>query len=226
MTDGSRRASAQAVWWRRPGRAWLALALLLALGSAVALLVAPGSAVAHGRPPATLAAIDWQPGLAWVEPWRAYSAAFVHYSNLHLLGNAAGLALTAAYGVAARVPPRLALAWFIAWPLTQFGLLAQPALAHYGGLSGVVHAGVAIVTLYVILIGHRWIGGTVLAMLFVKLATESPFGAPLRHESGWDIALAPLAHATGVAAGLLCCGVAETLARIGRTRTARRRAAD
>jgi rhomboid family GlyGly-CTERM serine protease len=203
VNEGPRGAGAQIVWWRRGGRAWLAVVLLLALGSAIA----------HFASPAALAAVDWQPVLAFAEPWRAVSAAFVHYSDLHLLGNAAGLALTAAYGVAARVPPRLALAWLVAWPLTQFGLLAQPALVHYGGLSGVVHAGVAIVTLYVILVGHRWIGGTVLAMLFVKLATESPFGAPLRHEAGWDIALAPLAHVTGVAAGLLCCAVAETVAR-------------
>ncbi|MEO8124815.1 MAG: rhombosortase [Burkholderiales bacterium] len=216
MNGPSRGSNEQAVWWRRPGRAWLALALLLALGSALA----------HGRPSTTLASLDWQPALALAEPWRAFSAAFVHYSNLHLLGNAAGLALTAAYGWAARVPPRLALAWLVAWPLTQLGLLAQPALAHYGGLSGVVHAGVAIVTLYVIVVGHRLIGGTVLAMLFVKLATESPFGAPLRQVAGWDIALAPLAHATGVAAGLLCCAVAETAAHFARNRAEGRPAMD
>ncbi len=200
-------------WWRRPGRGWLALALLLALGSALT----------YGQPTWRL---DWQPGLALAEPWRAFSAAFVHYSNLHLLGNAAGLALTAAYGWAARVPPRLALAWFVAWPLTQLGLLAQPALAHYGGLSGVVHAGVAIVTLYVIVVGYRWIGGAILVMLFVKLATESPFGAPLRQVSGWDIALAPLAHATGVAAGLLCCALAETAAHFARNRAVSRSTAE
>ncbi len=203
MNDAARLPEGQAVWWRRPGRAWLALALLLALGGAFG----------YGH---SAESFDWQPALAFAEPWRAFSAAFVHYSKLHLIGNAAGLALTAAYGWAARVPPRIALAWFVAWPLTQFGLLVQPGLLHYGGLSGVVHAGVAIVTLHVIVAGHRWVGGTILAMLFVKLITESPFGAPLQHVSGWDIALAPIAHATGVAAGLLCGGVAETIARATR----------
>lgn len=212
VNDAWRRDGARAPWWRRPGRAWLALAVLLAIGSALV----------HGRPSSTLASLDWQPRLALAEPWRAFSAAFVHYSNLHLIGNAAGLALTAAYGWAARIPARLALAWLVAWPLTQLGLLAQPALAHYGGLSGVVHAGVAIVTLYVILVGHRWIGGTVLVMLFVKLATEAPFGAPLRQVAGWDIALAPLAHFTGVTAGLLCCALAEAAAHVARERAERR----
>ncbi len=125
-------------------------------------------------------------------------------------------------GVTADRRYRCPVAWLAAWPLTQLGLLVQPALAHYGGLSGVVHAGVAIVTLHVIVVGYRWIGAAVLVMLFVKLATESPFGPPLRQVAGWDIALAPLAHATGVAAGLLCGALAETAAHFARRRAARR----
>ena len=176
----------------------------------------PGGPIGRSR---IDAALDWQPALALTEPWRAWSAAFVHYSALHVIGNAAGLSLTAAYGWVARVPLRSALAWLVAWPLTQVGLLVQPGLLHYGGVSGVVHAGVAIVTLYVILAGYRWVGGTVMAMLFVKLATESPWGAPLQFVPGWDIALAPVSHATGVGAGLLCCAAAEALARHGPQRT-------
>ena len=56
---------------RAPGVAWVALAALLAAGSLLALWL-----------PA--AAIAWQPGLAAREPWRALSAAFVHWSGLHL----------------------------------------------------------------------------------------------------------------------------------------------
>ena len=49
------------------------------------------------------AALDWQPALASSEPWRAWSAAIVHYSALHLAANLAGIALVAALGfVAAR----------------------------------------------------------------------------------------------------------------------------
>jgi hypothetical protein len=46
--------------------------------------------------------------------------------------------------------------------------------------------------------------------LLVKLVLEAPWGPALRVESGWDIALAPLAHAGGALAGLvaaLACGV-------------------
>ena len=181
-----------------PGRAWLVVALALALGTALATL-------------APVAARDWQPTLAWREPWRAWTAAFVHYSALHLAANAAGLLLVAALGVAARVPPRLALAWFVAWPLTQLGLLVQPALLHYGGLSGVLHAGVAVAALHLAWRGRggeRWIGAALLGGLALKVSSEAPWGAPLRHPAGWDIAVAPAAHACGLAAGLLCAAVA------------------
>ena len=189
--------------WRRPGAGWCVVALLLALGSALA----------QARPSTS---IDWQPGLVASQPWRAFSAEFVHYSTLHLAGNAAGLALVAAFGVAARAPWWLALAWFAAWPLTQLGLLWQPELSHYGGLSGVVHAGVAIVALHLVLHGHRWVGGAVLAGLLAKVVSESPWGAPLRYPPGWDIAIAPFAHASGLVAGTACALLAEASAWLGR----------
>ena len=63
------------------------------------------------------------PALAAREPWRLFSAAFVHYSTLHLLANLAGAALVGALGFFARVPRRVVLAWLVAWPLTA----ARPA---------------------------------------------------------------------------------------------------
>ncbi len=179
----------------------------------MALLLALGSALAQGWASAT---IDWQPALWRREPWRALSAAFVHYSMLHLAGNAAGLALVAALGAAARAPGRVALAWLMAWPLTQVGLLWQPELAHYGGLSGVVHAGVAIVCVYLIVAGRRFVGGGILAGLLAKVLSESPWGAPLRHPPGWDIAIAPAAHACGLVAGLACAAFVEAVAWLRR----------
>jgi rhomboid family GlyGly-CTERM serine protease len=183
--------------WQRPGRAWLALALLLAAGALLA----------RAWPPA---ALDWQPGLAWREPWRWWTAAWVHGSTLHLAANLAGAALVAALGVAARVPAGLALAWALAWPLTQLGWLAGPPLAHFGGLSGVLHAGVAVVALQLAWRGHgtrRAVGVLLLAGLLVKLAMEAPWGPALRHPPGWDIAIAPWSHASGTASGLLAAAL-------------------
>lgn len=181
-----------------PGRAWAALAVLLVLGSLLAWWA-----------PALL--LDWQPAHAATEPWRAWTAAFVHWSAGHLGANLGATAVVAAFGWAAGMPPRATLAWAAAWPLGHLGLLLRPELAHYGGLSGVLHGGVAVAVLWLLVCGcgrRRIIGGLVGTGLAVKLLLEQPWGPALRHAAGWDIALAPLAHGTGALAGLLCAALA------------------
>lgn len=187
----------------RGGFAWAALAAGLAAASVLAFLLPAAS-------------LDWQPALAASEPWRAFTGAFVHWSPMHLGANLLGAAVVGALGVAARLPPAWAVAWAVAWPLTQLGLLDEPALAHFGGLSGVLHAGVAVAALALVVRergARRGVGAAVLAGLFVKIALEQPFGPPLRAGGGWDIATAPLAHATGAAAGLLCGALALWITR-------------
>ena len=186
---------------RAGGAAWCALCAVLA---ASALL-------GFGRAPA---AFDWQPALASSQPWRAWTAVAVHYSLLHLGANLAGTALVGALGWTARVAPAAVWAWAVAWPATHFALAIEPALVHYGGLSGVLHAGVAVVAVQ--LLGRhdatlRRIGAALLAGLAIKVGLEAPWGAPLRHPAGWDIAVAPLAHASGAIAGLLAGAVAAWL---------------
>ena len=186
-------------------RGWIALAAVLAFAS-LAVFVA--------RVPA--ADIDWQPDLARSQPWRAWSAALLHLSPRHLAANLAGSALVAAFGWAARVRTGSVAAWLIAWPLTQLGLLLRPDLLHYGGLSGVLHAGVACVAVALVMNerGRRQaIGGAVLAGLILKVASEAPWSTPLREIGGWDIAIAPFAHASGLAAGLIAAVVAELVSR-------------
>jgi hypothetical protein len=117
----------------------------------------------------------------------------------------------AAFGRAAGVPASQTLAWGLAWPLTQLGLLWRPDLAHYGGLSGVLHAGVAATVMWLVVRGRgsaRAIGIAVAVGLLVKLAGEQPWGPSLHHGEGWDIATAPLAHATGAISGALCSAIA------------------
>jgi len=192
-----------------PGRAWAALAVLLAL------LAAAGWSVQRE-------AIDWQPALAFEQPWRAFSAIGVHYSVRHLLANLGGVAAIGVLGVAAGAPLRAAWAWAAAWPLTQFGLRLEPTLLHYGGLSGVLHAGVAVVAITLLWPPGasipRWVGIALLGGLVLKVMLEAPWGAPLRYPGGIDIAVAPLAHASGLVAGLLCAIVGQLVARAAKNR--------
>jgi rhomboid family GlyGly-CTERM serine protease len=168
-------------------------------------------------------ALDWQPALALREPWRAFSAAWVHYSGQHLSANVAGALLVGLLGHVAAIPARSAAAWLVAWPLTQLGLLMQPGLLHYGGLSGVLHAGVAVATVHLVAAGNRRqriIGALLWAGLLMKVVSEAPWQGPLRQVSGWDIALAPFAHASGILMGTLCSGLAEAWHRAAKTATA------
>jgi len=135
---------------RQGSHGWVALSLALGL---VTLLGAwPGipAVVRHG--------LDWQPGTT-AQVWRWWTAAAVHLSPAHLGLNLLALGLVALLGQAAAMPRRAALAWALAWPLTQAlmsaaaawpggpGAAIAQALPHYGGLSGVLHAGVVIVAL-------------------------------------------------------------------------------
>jgi len=157
--------------------------------------------------------LDWQPD----KPWRAFSAAFVHLSTLHLLGNLAGCAVLAWLGDAARLPARCALAWLLAWPLAQLALLLQPALLHFGGLSGVLHGGVAIAVVELLLMRRsreRGIAALVGIGLVTKLWLEQPLAEPvLRWVDELDIAVVPFSHLAGVVAGALCALLVLALER-------------
>ena len=182
----------------------------------VALLLAAFALVGWPMP---RTALDWQPALAFTEPWRAVSAVGVHYSGQHLGVNLAGLVVTALFGVVARAPAPLAVAWLAAWPLTQFGLLTKPELLHYGGLSGVLHAGFAVIVVFLLVTGTRAQRGVAAAVLIggaAKLLNEAPWGPALRHPAGWDIAVAPLAHTTGALAGALSAAIALAWSRRAR----------
>ncbi|MBP6338695.1 MAG: rhombosortase [Vitreoscilla sp.] len=196
--------------WLKPGLAWLTLAGLLAAGS----LALSG---------AETALWDWQPNLAWQEPWRDWSAALLHWSPQHLHMNLLGTVLMAALGWRAAMQPADTLAWALAWPLTQLGLLMQPALLHYAGLSGVLHAGVAIVACRLLQsrsAGSRRIGGLLALGMVAKLLLELPWRGAAQAVAGMDFSLAPLAHVSGAVMGLLCFVLCDALMRLrGRATT-------
>ncbi len=183
-------------------RLWIALALLLGTAALIGARVESE-------------ALDWQPAVWIAEPWRCFSAVAVHYGQPHLFANLAGVTLVGALGWAARVGAPMALAWAAAWPLTQLGLLADPELAHYGGLSGVLHAGVAVVAVHLLLAGtgrQRRIGALIALGVTAKVAFEYPWSPPTFHP-GLNLMVAPLAHLSGLLAGLACGAAAHWIER-------------
>jgi membrane associated rhomboid family serine protease len=203
---------------RNPGaQAWIALCAVL-MGGALVGWFAPS------------AALDWQPARWVFEPWRWWTAAFVHLSPLHLGANALGVLVVAWLGWSAGLPVRVAVAWGGAWPLTHLALAAvAPDLAHYGGLSGVLHAGVAAAGVHLVVARapaglevsaartRRRIGAAILAVLAVKLVSEAPWGPAARAVDGWDILVAPIAHTTGAVSAAVVAGLLEWRARRGVT---------
>jgi membrane associated rhomboid family serine protease len=134
------------------GMAWVMLTALLCLGAVVVTAIsAEGGGAMASAPLAN--ALDWQPAPGLREPWRLWTCAWVHWSAAHLLVNAAGAVVVAFVGWRARLPAAAALAWFLAAPTTQLVMAAlgtdrvAAVMPHYGGLSGVLHAGVVVLGL-------------------------------------------------------------------------------
>jgi rhomboid family GlyGly-CTERM serine protease len=181
--------------------AWLAVASVLALASIGA----------HWLPSA---ALDWQPDRLLEQPWRAWTAAAVHWTDRHLGANLVGCAAVAAFGVAARVSVRDSVAWLVAWPATQLALLVRPDLVRYAGASGVLHAGVAIAAWHLVRHGtgrRRAIGIGVIAGLAAKVLLEKPWGPAVIRVPEWDFMVAPLAHAAGAIVGLVAIIVTDAV---------------
>lgn len=197
---------------------WWALCLLLAL---------PALALRNHLAPLDLAVPLWapldqalvlRPEQGWHQsPWSWWSTAWLHGSTPHLLRNLAGVALLAALGGLMRPTLGAALAWGLAWPLTHLGMLLEPGLASYVGLSGVLHAGVVALALPAVMPWsrqppappHPWdlplklCGAALLLGVTLKILMENPWAHALLPSSASAINVAPWAHLSGSAAGAL-----------------------
>lgn len=172
-----------------------------------ALLLLPALAIGPADGLA-LRQLAWRPELAWSEPWRWWSAAWVHLSAGHRWADLAGALMVGALGVAAALPRRAAWAWALAWPLTHLSLALQPQLQRYVGLSGVLYAGVAVLGVMLLTLPERarlqrLLGLALLVGVLLRLGTDRAWERVLYRPPGWEFAIAPLAHAAGAFWGAL-----------------------
>ena len=262
--------------------AWVMLTGLLCLGAIVVTAICAEG----GAPPATAPlanALDWQAALGLRQPWRLWTCAWVHWSAAHLLVNMVGGGVVALVGWRARLSFDAALAWLLAWPLTQVAMAALgadrigAAMPHYGGLSGVLHAGVVVLGLSLAWplvrgrlrspgppsrldatfvatrasviepsritegpwamtemgahtaatpldqlaavpvepigrpLRERWIGVAIVAGTLAKVLLEAPWHLVPEPSTTLGIAVAPVAHACGILAGLLAWAAVRML---------------
>lgn len=203
---------------RRDGGARAALTLWLMMSALLLLpaLLIGGSPRLDRLSDATLA---WQAPVVLAEPWRLWSAAWVHLTPDHLSANLIGGLMVAALGWAGRVNRGAVVAWSLAWPATHLALLVHaPLLQHYAGLSGVLHAGVAVMAVRMITgleqpRALRRIGLALAVGLLLKIGLEMPWRGPMSDSSEWDFPVVVAAHAWGAGLGAVLALLLATMRR-------------
>lgn len=145
--------------------------------------------------------------------WTWWTTAWLHGSDAHLQRNLIGAAFVLVLGSTPDARTSSAVAWLLAWPLTHLLMTLQPGLNSYIGLSGALHAGLAVWCLHRITqtdtAGFKWTGWIVLAGMIAKVFMENPWQRALIQPMGSDITVAPWAHLSGLLSGLLMFGVVK-----------------
>lgn len=156
----------------------------------------------------TVHALTWQADGWLSQPWTLWTSSWVHLNTPHLIGNQVALGALAALGWVVRPTLACGVAWLLAWPLLQLSLLLWPQIGYAVGLSGVLHAGAAVMSVQLLLKriavpkARRW-GGLLALGLLVKLWLESAWAYPVVWDGGNDMSVVQAAHLAGVLWGAL-----------------------
>ncbi len=178
----------------RGSRSWLALCALHGVASMVL----------WWSQEAAVQALVWRSAEWHQAPWTLWTSAWVHLNTPHLVGNQLALGALTAAGWWLRPTRAATLAWALSWPLTQMSLVLWPLIGYAVGLSGVLHAGVAVLAVQLLLGGPRalrpW-GTLLMAGLLLKLWLEQGWARPVVWDPGNQMSVVQAAHLAGAAWG-------------------------
>jgi rhomboid family GlyGly-CTERM serine protease len=148
------------------------------------------------------------------EAWRLGTGSFVHFGGSHLAWNLAVVLVAGAWAEAV-APARVRLFWVSApWVVGAVLLAGDPALARFGGLSGLA-TGLVVLLALGWLRGAgpaRWAGAALLVLAAAKVGAEAAGFAGFARFADPTIRGVPLAH---VAGGLWGAAVAAWPRRSG-----------
>ena len=149
----------------------------------------------------------------WLDrPWTLWTSAWVHMNTQHLISNQLAVGALAAMAWVLKPGLRASAAWLAAWPLVPLVLPLWPHVGYYAGLSGLIHAAVAVVGVYLLAgrsavpVARRW-GLMLLAGLLAKLLYERSWQWPVVWSDGLGISVVQSAHLVGAVGGALLMGL-------------------
>lgn len=157
----------------------------------------------------------WQAGETLNAPWTLWSGSLVGITPFHTFGNLLALLAVGVLGQSVNARLRDAVALLVAWPLTTLWLLRWSEVSWYAGLSGVIHAAVAIIFWRSIQQRSCFgIGLFLAAGLIFKLLLEHAWNTPIAFDFNWGFNVVYAAHLTGAIAGLACVMIIDKIAQL------------
>lgn len=139
-------------------------------------------------------------------PWSLWTSAWVHMNTQHLISNQLAVGALAAMAWVLKPGLRASLAWLLTWPVIPLVLPYWPHIGYYAGLSGLIHAAVAVVGVYLVAgrttvpMARRW-GGMLLLGLVTKLLIERAWHWPVVWSDNLGISVVQASHLVGSMAG-------------------------
>lgn len=141
-------------------------------------------------------------------PWSLWTSAWVHMNTQHLISNQLAVGALAAMAWVLKPGLRASLAWLLTWPVIPLVLPYWPHIGYYAGLSGLIHAAIVVVGVYLVAgratvpMARRW-GGMLLLGLLVKLLIERAWHWPVVWSDNLGISVVQASHLVGAVAGVV-----------------------